>query len=120
MAIEVPGDESRADPLDAMPSRFSTADYGGLSRFDCDGLEGRVSRLDVSSDSSDRSTRSDPGNDRVDLTCGILPNLRSSRLFMDGRIGWVLELLRDPCVRIGERNIICFLDCPSHPFSRWR
>ena len=99
--IEHIGHEARADALDLVRAgleRLAGAllgqdrARGGLHRHRKDRLALGV--LDVARDAGDRAAGADAGDENVDRAVGVVPDLRTGGLFVDRRIGRVLELLQ--------------------------
>ena len=90
------GDESRTDPLNLVRPRRKRfppqclRDDGAVNGFDRHGQKRLPLRfLDVSGNPRDRATRSDAGDEHVDLSLRILPDFRAGRVLVDLRVGIV-------------------------------
>ena len=120
--IQVLGHEARADTLNLVGCRFGLlpVHYLGDDRrigwLDGDG--GNVlapGALDVTGDAGQRAARADTGHENVDFAVGVVPDLRAGGVFMNARVGRVLELLRqEVVVRIGGKDFFRLGDGARH------
>jgi hypothetical protein len=82
--------------------------------FNGDHLHRRLPGLEDLADAGDRAAGADAGDEDVDLPIGIAPDLLGGCAAMDGRIGRILELLRDEIAGIGRRHLLGTADGATH------
>src|SRR5450759_305505 len=85
-------DEPRADALDLVRALRLAGQDGRLGRLDGDDLYVRLALLEHLTDASDRAARADTGDEEVDLTLCIGPDLLGRRLLVDRHVRRVREL----------------------------
>src|SRR5450759_255434 len=85
-------DEPRADALDLVRTLRLAGQDGRLGRLDGDELYVRLALLEHLTDAGDRAAGADAGDEEVDLTLGIGPDLLGRRLLVDGDVRRVGEL----------------------------
>ena len=69
--------------------------------------------------SADQQSRADGGDQNIDFTIGISPNLFRCGLLVDGGICRVIELLRHPRIRSGFEDFFGLGDGALHTGGTW-
>src|SRR5205814_10178614 len=92
--------EARSDALNLVRRVRAALERLRFDRHDGHDERVRIGLLQYLPDAADRASRADAGNDRVDLAAGVAKDLLRRRFAVDLRIGWIVELLRLPRVRV--------------------
>jgi hypothetical protein len=98
--VERVGDEARADALDLVRAGLQflagqlLRDDRAFARLHGHGQDLLALHvLDVARDAGDGAARADAGDEHVDRAVGVVPDFRAGGLFVNRRVGWILELL---------------------------
>ena len=87
--------ESCADTLDFVRTRFTPRKDGRIGRFDGNDPDFRVSLFEPCTDPADGTAGTDAGYENIDFPVGVAPYLFGGRAFVYGLIGRIFELLQD-------------------------
>ena len=97
--VERRGPEVLADPFDQIGPRRVARVHGSLG-IGSDDRDRRVLLLEEATDAGDRASRPDPGDEHVDRTVGLTPDLGAGRLVVRRRVLRVEVLVR--LIRAGD------------------
>ena len=97
--VEVGGHEAGADSLYLVRSRFASRQDGRGVRFDGEHPHIRLQFLEPPAGAADRSACAHAGDQYIDLSVRVAPDLFGGRLFVDAGIGRIGELLQDDRTR---------------------
>src|SRR5215468_1794092 len=86
LGVEHVRDEPRTQTLDLVLAGRLARDHGAVRRLDGDRLEARLARLDHLGHTGDRAPRPDAGDQGVDLSVGVAPDLLGGGAAMDLRV----------------------------------
>ena len=98
-----------------MRPRRALREHRGARRLDRDDLDVRIPALQILAHAGERAACTDARNKDIDLTVGVLPDLRPRRLEVRGGIGLVGELAGDEAVRRLGGKLLGFRYRALHP-----
>ena len=87
---------------------------GGLDGHD---LDAGLLRLEGFADTGDGAARAHASHEDVHLTIGVGPDFLGGGGPVDGRVGGVVELLRDEVAAVGGGELLGLLDRAGHAFG---
>src|SRR5262249_11788383 len=79
-AVQVLGDEARADALNGVIAGLFPGEDGGFGRLDGDDLHAGFAFFQVLADAADGAAGADAGDEDVDAAAGVLPDLDAGGL----------------------------------------
>jgi len=118
-SVKILGNKPRADSLNAMFARVSTADHRGVFWFDCKSFEVRVLFFQETCHAGDRTPGTNSCDDCINLLSTVSPDLGAGGGLVDCRIRRIFELLRHECIVSGGDELSRFVDGSLHAFSGW-
>ena len=114
MRIQRVGDEIGPDALEHVRPGMALGEQGRVGWFDGDDAHRRDDPFQIMADAAQGASRTDAGEEYIDLAVCVLKDFRARRFFMDPGIDGVGKLAGDEGMRDFPGQFLCLFDGAGH------